>query len=105
MVFQCDPMDFISWYNPSQAYTVKHVSNPRLTATRRSNRSSGRAQMDNRHTAFNQPIIFAEGDGPYNDADADLFSDTSSATGASVRSSRYSESTTSTAITKSSGYV
>ena len=34
MVFQCDPMDFISWYNPSEAYTVKHVSYPRLTATR-----------------------------------------------------------------------
>ena len=33
MVFQCDPMDFISWYNPSQAYTVKHVSYPQLTAT------------------------------------------------------------------------
>ncbi len=32
MVFQCDPMDFISWYNPSQAYTVKHVSYPRQTA-------------------------------------------------------------------------
>ncbi len=33
MVFQCNPMDFISWYYPWQAYTVKHVSNPRLTAT------------------------------------------------------------------------
>ena len=33
MVFQCDPMDFTSWYNPSQAYTVKHVLYPRLTAT------------------------------------------------------------------------
>ncbi len=31
MVFQSNP--FISWYNPSQAYTVKHVSYPRLTAT------------------------------------------------------------------------
>ncbi len=32
-VFQCDPMGFISWYNPSQADTVKHVSNQQLTAT------------------------------------------------------------------------
>ncbi len=33
-VFQSDPMDFISGYNPSQAFTEKHVSYPRLTATR-----------------------------------------------------------------------
>ncbi len=33
MVFQSNPMDFISWYNPSQAFTAKHVSYPRLTAT------------------------------------------------------------------------
>ena len=33
MVFQSIPMDFISWYNPIQAFTVKHVSYPRLTAT------------------------------------------------------------------------
>ncbi len=26
-------MDFTSWYNPSQAYTVKHESYPRLPAT------------------------------------------------------------------------
>ncbi len=26
-------MDFDRWYNPSQAYNVKHVSNPQLTAT------------------------------------------------------------------------
>ncbi len=26
-------MDFVRWYNPSQAYTVKHVSNPQLTTT------------------------------------------------------------------------
>ena len=32
-MFQCDLMDFVRWYNPSQAYTVKHVSNPQLTAT------------------------------------------------------------------------
>ena len=33
MVFQSDPMNFISWYNPSQALTEKHVSYPQLTAT------------------------------------------------------------------------
>ena len=33
MVFQSDPMDFTSWYNPLQAYTVKHVLYPQLTAT------------------------------------------------------------------------
>ncbi len=33
MVFQSNHMDFISWYNPSQAFTAKHVSYPRLTAT------------------------------------------------------------------------
>ncbi len=26
-------MDFARWYNPSQAFTVKHVSYPQLTAT------------------------------------------------------------------------
>ncbi len=26
MVFQSNPMDFICLYNPSQAYTVKHVN-------------------------------------------------------------------------------
>ncbi len=34
MVFQCDSMDFTGWYNPSQAYTVKHVSYKQPTATR-----------------------------------------------------------------------
>ena len=33
MVLQSNPMDFISWYNPSQAFTAKHVSYPQLTAT------------------------------------------------------------------------
>ena len=33
MVFQSNPMDFISWYSPSQAFATKHVSYPRLTAT------------------------------------------------------------------------
>ena len=33
MVFQPDPVDFNSWHNPSQAFTEKHVSYPRLTAT------------------------------------------------------------------------
>ena len=48
---------------------------------------------------------FVEGEGNYNDADADLFSDTSSATGESVLSSRYSttESNRSTILTKTSG--
>ncbi len=33
MVFQPDPVDFNSRHNPSQAFTEKHVSYPRLTAT------------------------------------------------------------------------
>ena len=33
MVFQCNLMDFVSWYNPSQAYTVKRVK-PTRTADR-----------------------------------------------------------------------
>ncbi len=36
MVSQSNPFDFISWYNPSQAFTVKHVSCPWLTATQTS---------------------------------------------------------------------
>ena len=37
MVFQWDLMNFVRWYDPSQAYNVKHVSNPQLTATGVSN--------------------------------------------------------------------
>ncbi len=33
MVFQPNPVDFNIWHNPSQAFTEKHVSYPRLTAT------------------------------------------------------------------------
>ncbi len=33
MVFQPNPVGFNSWNNPSQAFTEKHVSYPRLTAT------------------------------------------------------------------------
>ncbi len=33
MVFQPDPVHFSSWHNPSQGFTEKHVSYPRLTTT------------------------------------------------------------------------
>ncbi len=58
MVFQTDPVDFNSWHDPSQTFAEKHVSYPRLTATKVQSRDTeNNSHLDGKNTIYQQCLL------------------------------------------------